>query len=266
MTAIIILTLLIVLFLFLVFPSSIKGKSFFDNYKFIAHRGLHSDIIPENSLSSFSEAIKYNYAIENDIHITKDDQVVVFHDDTLLRMCGVDKKIEECTLNELNKLTLKNTSEKIPTLKECLDLVNGQVPLLIEFKCLDKNTCEKLCVKANEILKEYKGEYAIQSFYPFVLNWYKKYRPDVLRGQLASAFNKENISKKLLGAMMFNFIARPQFISYEHFHKNNIFLKICLFLGAYPVAWTYKEQKHIDETKDTFNNYIFEKFIPEQKG
>lgn len=264
-TIIIILVILLAAFLFLIFPSNIKGKSFFDNYKFIAHRGLHSETIPENSLLSFKEAIKNGYAIENDIHVLKDGNVVVFHDDTLLRMCGIDKNIEDCPLEELNKLTLKNTSEKIPTLKECLDLVDGQVPLLIEFKCLNKETSDKLCVKANEILKDYKGEYAIQSFYPFVLNWYKKHRPDVLRGQLASAFYKENISKKLLGAMMFNFIARPQFVSYDHIYKNNFFLKICLFLGAYPVAWTYKNQEQIDKTKDTFKNYIFEQFIPKIK-
>lgn len=264
-TIIIILVILFAAFLFLIFPSNIKGKSFFDEYKFIAHRGLHNETIPENSLQSFKEAIKNGYAIENDIHVLKDGNVVVFHDDTLLRMCGIDKKIEDCTLEELDKLTLKETNEKIPTLKECLDLVNGQVPLLIEFKCLNKETSDRLCVKANEILKDYKGEYAIQSFYPFVLNWYKKNRPNVLRGQLASAFYKENISKKLLGSMMFNFIARPQFISYEHCHKNNFFLKICLFLGAYPVAWTYKNQEQIDKTNDTFKNYIFEKFIPKIK-
>jgi len=265
MIAIIIFILLITIFLFLIFPSRIKGKTFFDNYKFIAHRGLHNDIIPENSLQSFKDAVKNGFAIENDIHILKDDNVVVFHDDTLLRMCGVDKKIEDCTLEEINKLTLKNTSEKIPTLKECLDEVNGKVPLLIEFKCLDINTCNRLCFKANEILKQYKGEYAIQSFYPFVLNWYKKNRPDVLRGQLASAFYKENLSKKLLGALLFNFIARPQFISYEHCFKINFFLKNCLLLGAYPVAWTYKNQDQINKTKDTFNNYIFDNFIPEIK-
>ena len=74
-----------------------------------------------------------------------------------------------------------------------------------------------------------------------------------------------NLSKKLLGALLFNFIARPQFVSYEHTHKDNIFLKICLFLGAYPVAWTYKKQEEIDNSKYMFKNFIFEKFIPKLK-
>lgn len=260
-----VLIILIAVLLFMIFPKKYKGENIFDKNKFIAHRGLHNENIPENSLKSFQEACKNGYIIENDIHITKDNQVVVFHDDTLKRMCGVDKKVEELTLNEIKEYNLLNTDEKIPTLKECLDLIDGKVPLLIEFKCLDIKTCDMLCNEANKILNEYKGEYAIQSFYPFVLKWYKDNRPDVMRGQLASAFYKENISKKLLGTLMFNFIARPNFISYEFKHKNNIFLKLCILLGAYPVAWTYHKQEEINLTKDVFNNFIFENFIPKKE-
>ncbi len=260
----ILVTLLIILF-FMVFPKKYKGNSIFDKNKFIAHRGLHNESIPENSLKSFINACENGYIIENDIHVTKDNQVVVFHDDTLKRMCGIDKKIEELTLSEIKEFNLLNTDEKIPTLKECLDTVDGKVPLLIEFKCLNKSTSDRLCYEANKILSDYKGEYAIQSFYPFVLNWYKKNRPDVMRGQLASAFYKEDISKKLLGAMMFNFLARPHFVSYEYKHKNNLFLRFCILLGAYPVAWTYHKQEQIDVTKHVFKNFIFENFIPEKE-
>ena len=77
MTFIITLILLIALFLFLIFPSGIKGKSFFNNYKFIAHRGLHNEEIPENSLQSFKEAVKNGYAFENDIHILSDNNIDV---------------------------------------------------------------------------------------------------------------------------------------------------------------------------------------------
>lgn len=266
MVFIFVLVFLIVTVLFLIFPSKFNGKSIFVKSKFIAHRGLHSESVPENSLKSFIEACKSGYIIENDIHITKDDQVVVFHDDNLKRMCGVDKKIEDLTLKEIKEYNLLNTNEKIPTLKECLDTVDGKVPLLIEFKCLDTKTGNRLCVEANKILSKYNGEYAIQSFYPFVLNWYKNNRPDVMRGQLASAFYKENLSKKLLGAMLFNFLARPHFVSYEYKYKNNFFLRLCILLGAYPVAWTYRKQEDIDLTKDVFKNFIFENFIPKKEG
>ena len=63
----------------------------------IAHRGLHGGDIPENSMPAFERAVDNGYNIELDVHITIDGVVVVFHDDTLTRVCGVDKKIADCT-------------------------------------------------------------------------------------------------------------------------------------------------------------------------
>ena len=173
---------------------------------YIAHRGLH-DIdkgTPENSLAAFAAAVARGYAIENDIHVTADGAVVVFHDNNLKRMCGVDVNIEESTLSELRKYTLLGTNEHIPTLKECLDLVDGRVPLLIEFKSQSFENSRKLCEAADEILKDYNGKYFIQSFYPPVLLWYRKNREEIWRGQLSTAFKGEHISKRLLGFLLFN--------------------------------------------------------------
>ena len=92
----------------------------FDNL--IAHRGFHNleKNIPENSIKAFKEAIKNNYVIELDIHRTKDNKLVVFHDYNLKRVCGIDKTIESCTYKELSKLYLFNTSSKIPLFSEVL--------------------------------------------------------------------------------------------------------------------------------------------------
>ena len=124
---------------FLIFPSNKnqEDRKILKN-SFIAHRGLHNDKFPENSLSAFENAVKNGFAIENDIHLLADGNVVVFHDDNLKRMCGDDKKINELTLEEVKQYRLKGSDEQIPTLKECLDLVDGKVPLLIEFKCNSK--------------------------------------------------------------------------------------------------------------------------------
>ena len=58
----------------------------------IAHRGLHTPDqgVPENSLPAFKAAVELGFGVELDVHITKDDKLVVFHDDTLLRACGVE--------------------------------------------------------------------------------------------------------------------------------------------------------------------------------
>ncbi len=259
-----VIVFLIGIILFLVFPSSRKHK---DREvlkdKFIAHRGLHGLLknTPENSLNAFSRAVELGFAIEIDIHLTADGEVVVFHDDTLNRICGVDGRLEEKTLLELKQLRLLNTDCEIPTLQECLDTVRGKVPLLIEFKCTSLK-CQELCRAANRILSEYDGKYLIQSFYPTVLRWYKKNRKDVCRGQLASAFSGEVLHKRLLGCLMFNFLGRPDFVSYEHKYRKNFFFKLAVRLGAMPIGWTFRSKEDLENDKQAFEAYIFEGFLP----
>ena len=90
--------------------------------KIIAHRGYHDlkEGIPENSILAFKKAIRYKYVIELDVHILKDNTLVVFHDDNLKRVCGVDKNIDECTFDEIKDLKLFNTTCKIPLFKDVL--------------------------------------------------------------------------------------------------------------------------------------------------
>ena len=254
--------LVIVAFVFLLAPN-IRRKADYPEY--IAHRGLHdiSSKIPENSMSAFEAAIQHGFAIENDIHVTKDGEVVVIHDSDLKRLCGVEGKVENKTLNELKEMFVLETDERIPTLRECLELVDGRVPLLIEFKCEDIDTCNRLCVKANEILKDYKGQYFVQSFYPFVLKWYRQNRSDVIRGQLSTENLKANLGQRLLSALLTNFIARPDFISYEHSYKHNFFrLLCCKLFGAYSFGWTFRDESQLD--RKFFSSFIFEGFIPKK--
>ena len=91
----------------------------------IAHRGLHDENIPENSLKAFERAIEKGFVIECDIHLTKDNEVVVFHDRNLKRMTGVEGLIDKFKLNELKKLRLCDKEYVIPTLQELLQLVKG---------------------------------------------------------------------------------------------------------------------------------------------
>ncbi len=258
-----VLWLVLVLFLVLVFPAwrhhpqreILRGA-------FVAHRGLHDAARPENSLPAFDAAAKAGYIIECDIHLTADGEVVVFHDDTLTRMCGVDGRVEEQTLSALKSLCLKNSDEHIPTLRELLALVDERVPLLIEFKIHKGNTAA-LCEAAEKILEEYNGEYIIQSFYPTVLRWYKKHRPDVCRGQLAEPFLKESFKHKLVGCLLFNVIARPDFVSYGYYGAWHPCLRLCTLLGAQPIGWTFRSQQEIEHHRKDFEGFIFEGFIPQ---
>ena len=157
----------------------------------IAHRGLHGKNVPENSLKAFKLARDAGYTIELDVHLSRDGDIIVFHDDNLLRMTGVNRSIKNCTYAELQSLTLKGTSYKIPTLKQVLDLVDTRVPLLIELKSdVKTGLLEKESMK---VLRSYNGKFAVQSFSPNSIYYFKKHYPEVLRGQLSHSYNKSKI-------------------------------------------------------------------------
>ena len=258
----IVLAVLAGLLLFLIFPAlrRHKGRAMFEG-KCIAHRGLHgtdNGIVPENSLAAFRRAAEKGYPIETDIHLTKDGRVAVFHDDDLKRMCGDARKPEELTLAELKELRLSGTEERIPSLEELLAEVDGAVPLLIEFKCTDLKTCGALCEAAARILDGYRGGYAIQSFFPFVLRWYRRHRSGVMRGQLSTGFYRESFPRKLAGALLFNAFGRPDFVSYDIKNKNNVFFRLCTLLGAMPLGWTFRDRADFENARKRYKGYIFE--------
>ncbi|MBR3836674.1 MAG: glycerophosphodiester phosphodiesterase [Clostridia bacterium] len=260
------ITALTLIFLLIISPSDRKHKDVdLLNGAYIAHRGLHNKEagVPENSLLSFQKAIERGYAIEIDIHLTKDGKVVVYHDHKLERGCGVKGRVEEKTLEELKSYRLFGTKEKIPTLEETLKAVNGNVFLLIEYKA--KKNSKALCNAADKILSDYKGKYFIQSFYPQVLFWYRFHNRKVCRGLLGADFRDKGPVKRMAGNMVFNFIARPDFIAYRHTDAKNPMRRFACWLGAERLGWTFTSQEDLNAGKKYFSGYIFEQFIPEKK-
>ena len=236
---------------------------------FIAHRGFHSldKSIPENSLLAFKKAIDYGYAIELDIHVLKDGNVVVFHDDNLERMCKKDLKLSDVTYEQIKNMHLLNTNEKIPLLSDVLSLVDGKVPLLIEFK--PKGDYRRLCEESMIILKGYKGEYAIQSFNPKIVNWFKKNYPDILRGQLAEYFtDDETISKMtkfILKRMILNPLTKPDFINYGLKDLPNKYARKAYSKGLIILGYTARNKLEFDMIKKYYHNAVFEFFRPDEK-
>lgn len=99
----------------------------------IAHRGA-SGYAPENTLAAFKKALEFDIdVIELDVHLTKDNHLVVIHDKTVNRTTDGKGKVADKTLAELQKLDAGN-GEKIPTLQEVLDLVNRKALVSIEIK------------------------------------------------------------------------------------------------------------------------------------
>lgn len=258
------------LYLFLTAPNlfSRPDRSVFLKRHFFAHRGLFDNCgnAPENSIPAFRRAVEYGYGIEFDVQLSKDSRPVVFHDDTLERMCGVKGYVWEYTFEELRKMRLGNSAECIPSFEEVLETVGGRVPLIIEYK-LDRPTVE-VCIRCNEILNGYAGAYCIESFHPKALLWYRKNRPDVLRGQLSDDFRDrkcgplERIACFLLTYLLTNVAARPDFIAYNHRYASNASRRICRKLGAMSVAYTIKNKEQYEKAKNAFEVFIFDGWLP----
>ncbi len=134
-----------------------------DIYGFdVKHRGCYNSKIPENSLAAFKMCLDKGKAIEIDVHILKDDSLIVFHDDNFFRLTGHNKKVRNMSYDEIKFYRLENTNEKIPLLTEVLSLIAGKVPIIIELKFDHKDyRLEKEIIK---ILESYEGEIYIQTF------------------------------------------------------------------------------------------------------
>lgn len=227
--------------------------------KIIAHRGIYDNkIVFENTLEAFKLAIKKDYIIELDIQLTKDKEIIVFHDTNIKRITGINKIVENSTYQELNNQNIIH----IPTLKEVLDLVNGKVPLLIEIK--SNNKVGELETKIMNILKKYNGKYAIQSFDPKVLYWFKTNHPNIIRGQLASKFKKTKlipIKKFILSNMLFNIITNPHFISYKCNELSIKKIKKYKNKKITVIGWTITNEIEFNHYKKYYDNLICEKFL-----
>lgn len=237
-----------------------------EDYKYIAHRGLfHNDQgIPENSLIAFQKAIDAGLPIELDVRLTKDRQMVVFHDASCKRMAGEPIKVSELPYRELKKLRLLGTDQYIPLFSEVLKLVRGQVPLLIEVKnerwigCLER--------KLKRMLSDYRGAYMIESFHPMVVAWVKRHMRGVEVGQLVSqnSTSLNPLEKLVMQQRGFYKLTRPDFLAYDireltpamslQFHRRH--MKV--------YGWTVRSDKDYKKIRSLCDGVIFDTVAPEK--
>lgn len=235
---------------------------------YYAHRGLHDNRTnaPENSMPAFRKAVEAGYGIELDVQLSKDGVPVIFHDFTLERICGVSGKPGDFTYEELRKMMLLHTEEKIPSLQEVLKMVDGKVPLIIELKI--EWTDLSLCPVVQKMLAGYHGVYCIESFNPLALLWYRRHHKEVMRGQLSTNFrhdgNYKNLFHFFLTHLLMNWATSPDFIAYNCRFKEEPGRRICRKLYKnLAVAWTVKDQKQLESLENDFDLFIFDSFIPE---
>ena len=235
---------------------------------YIAHRGLFNNIdIPENTISSFKKAVQNNYGIELDVQITKDNKLVVFHDETLNRMCNKQGIINDYDYDTLKTFKLLNTNEIIPLFSDVLKVLKKDTPLIIEIK--PEGRCIDALKGVIEMMKNYDGLYNIESFNPKVVRYLRKNNPEIIRGQLSYNYiidknSKLNLFERfVLTNLLLNFFTRPDYVAYDCNNTKNISFRLIskLFKGEC-VAWTVKNQEQLEIIKPYYQQFIFDSFIP----
>ena len=172
-----------------------------------AHRGLHSESLPENSIGAFEAATEKGIGIELDIQLSKDGVPMVFHDDNLSRVCGIDAPLSKFTADELCQMKLLDTEYTIPTFAETLSVINGRVPILVEFKPGNMELCRRGC----DMLDNYNGKFCVESFDSILLGMIRRYRPEFSRGQLVGNMFKSRNPKNPSDVCNAQFYFSPRF-------------------------------------------------------
>lgn len=235
-----------------------------------AHRGLHNaeESIPENSLTAFRRAVEQGYGAELDVHLTKDGNLVVMHDESLKRTAGVDKNLCDCTMEELKELKLEGTQEPIPLLEEVLSLFAGKAPLVVEIKAF-KGNHKALTEAVCKMLDCFpKLDFCIESFDPRVLMWLRKHRPKIIRGQLSCTIanhyeGKPNIVTWLMTHLFFNFLTVPHFVAYCFEERKNFAYRVCAKVwGVQKFNWTIRKAEDGAQALKENAAIIFENYCP----
>lgn len=179
-----------------------------------AHRGLHGRGVAENSLGAAKAAIARGLGIECDVQRSSDGQAVVFHDWELDHLTARQGQVGDRSAAELGTIILSGSTDTIPTLKGLLDVVAGQVPLLIEIKSRKDRRFGALCLAVRRVLEGYRGPHAIMSFDPRVCRWFAVNSPQTVRGLIVTEENAKALPGRIKRHLSL-WGARPDFLSYD---------------------------------------------------
>lgn len=235
----------------------------------VAHRGLHGNGVSENSLSAAAAAAAANYAIEVDLQLSKDGEVVVFHDDTLDRLTNENGNVADRTASELKAIKLKDTTDTIPSLHDLLALVGGKVPLVLELKS-PWNGDTSLAKKVADILVSYEGPVAAMSFDPDLVIALKNHAPGLPRGIVAERWYLHPHwkfmsfwQKNYLGLLLHILKTKPHFVAYAQFDLPAIAPLIARTLLGMPLlSWTVRIEREREHVSKWVDQIIFEHIRP----
>ena len=229
----------------------------------VAHRGYHdkNNKVWENTLSAFQRAVDAGFAIECDIQLSSDSVPMVFHDHSLDRLCGISGDVREKSAGELSLLSVGGTQDKIPRLRQLLDLVKGKVPLVIELKGRNAEDDDGFAEAVLEVLEGYEGKVALMSFDHHLLFALKSAHSPYPVGLTAEGDDPEKFFQHD-EAMQ----AGLNFISYHWSHLPNSFVEAQRKSGIPVITWTVRDEKARAHTYTYADQMTFEGFDPRESS
>lgn len=238
----------------------------------IAHRGLHDRSLGviENTISAAQRAIDHGFAIECDVQSSADGVVMVFHDETLDRLAGVNGKVTQLNRMRLETTELLNSKDTIPTLLAFLEKVNGRVPIICEIKSKFDGNLE-VAEKTAQIVRNYRGPLAIKSFDPLVVAAISKLIPERPRGFIGESTYDDPEwdflsigQKKSMARLAHLDQTRPDFLSWYINDLDQGPPQLARKLLGLPLmTWTIRTTENLQKACQYADQIVFEGFIPE---
>lgn len=231
-----------------------------------AHRGLHDgDKVLENSLAAFDRAIERGFGIELDVRMTRDGDVMVFHDAELSRLTASRGEIMSMSAQQLGAIRLKGSKETLQTLHDVLRHIRGRVPVLIEVKATG-NKYLPACFAVRRALEGYRGENAVMSFHPGVPAWFAANAPKVVRGLVMTESDGRALSRygvrRWLRRQLLVWKARPHFLAYDIRRLPSPFTAAARQHGLKLLTWTVRGDAAHAVAGHCADQVIFEGELP----
>lgn len=224
----------------------------------IAHRGLWSaDGFAENSLGAIERACQAGYGVEFDVRLSSDGEAVVFHDDTLERMTGLEGPVSAFSAGELAVTPLLGGPDGIPSLEQVLSQIHGRAMLLVELKA--GGDLEALAARTAQLLRSYRDPFAVISFDAEALAWFARRWPDVPRG-LDAFWARPDEAEAAERLERDCALANPHFLVLGLEAAAGPTAAACRARGRPVVAWTVRSGEDADTVAEHCDNFIFEGF------
>jgi len=233
----------------------------------IAHRGYHdrSKGVIENTRAAFDAAITADYAIECDLQLSGDGEAMVFHDDTLNRVTEASGPVKALSAKELGKIAFKNAKAKIETLNALVAQVAGRVPLIIELKSHWDGDM-RLAERALAVLEPYSGPYALMSFDPDIVAYFREMSPTTVRGIVADRITDDYythlpLTRRLeMRSFSHTMRTQPHFVSFCAAELPFPPVGYLRAAGLPVISWTIRTRAQVDHARRYSDQITFEGF------